>query len=177
MQRFVETRAGGERGIRAITTYKGDGVWAALAQGAWSRDLFDAALATCLNPTPGDMRANCRSAQADDLHGSPTAFVLEHADGLRTTHVLLQGHIEDFGLAIRQRDGTLHTNRWEAGDARDFYGHFGALNAKIQAMFLTGQPAAPIERTLLTTMTVASCLHALATPGVRIETPHLLVAY
>jgi hypothetical protein len=173
----TEDRGGGERGIRAITVYKGDDVWAAMEQGAWSRELFDAALAACQNPAPGDMRENCRKPSSYDDHGSPTAFVLEHDDGLRTAHVQLEGHIQDFGLAVRQSNGTVHTNRWEEGSAQSFYGHFAALDAKIQAMFLTGQPPAPIERTLLTTMTIASCMHALATPGIRIETPHLHVTY
>jgi hypothetical protein len=177
MQTFVETRIGGETGIVAITAYKGDDVWAAMDADAWSRDLFDAALTTCADVTPGDMRENCKRASPYDRHGSPTAFVLEHADGLRTTHVLLDGHIHDFALAVRERDGTVHANRWEAGDSDVFYAHFAALDAKIQDMFLTGQLPAPIERTLLTTMTIASCMHALDTPGVRIETPHLHVVY
>jgi len=177
MQGFIETRAGGESGIQAITTYTGDRVWDALETGAWSRDLFDAALATCLDPTPGDMHENCRAAKADDLYGSPSALCLEHADGLRTTHVLLAGHIHDFGLAIRQSNGSVHTNRWEEGSAHSFYGHFAALDAKIQDMFLTGRSPVPIERTLLTTLTIASCMHAFGTPGARIETPQLHIAY
>lgn len=194
MQRFVETRAppdprsealgtriedrgGGERGIQALTVYVGDDVWAAMERGAWSRELFDRALATCQKTAPGDVRENCRQPSPYDNHTGPTAFVLEHADGLRTTHVQLEGHIEDFGLALRTRDGAIHANRWEAGDAQSFHGHFATLNAKIQDMFLTGLPPAPIERTFLTTMTIASCMHALETPGVRIETPHLRVAY
>jgi len=177
MQRFVETRAGGESGIRSITVYKGDDVWAAMEQGAWSRELFDAALAACPSALPGDVRENCRKPSPYDDLGSPTAFVLEHTDGLRTAHVQLEGHIQDFGLAIRQSNGTLHTNRWEEGKPESFYGHFAALDAKIQTMFLTGQPPAPIERALLTTKTIASCMHALATPGMRIETPDLHLAY
>jgi hypothetical protein len=175
MQRFVETRARGESGIRAVTTYAGDAVWEAMDQGAWSRDLFDAALATCERVSSGDVRENCRKPSPYDDLASPTAFVFEHADGLRTAHIQLQGHIEDFGLAIRRRDGAVHANRWEEGGPKSFYGHFAALDAKIQDMFLTGQPPAHIERALLTTMTIASCMHALATPGLRIETPHLLI--
>lgn len=177
MQAFVETRAGGERGIQAITTYRGDAVWEAMAQGAWSRDLFDAALAACRNVKPGDMRDNARQPSSHDPWGNPTAFVFEHADGLRTAHIQLDGHIEDFAIAIRRRDGAIHANRWEAGGREDFYGHFAALDAKIQEMFLTNRSPAPIERTLLTTMAIAACMQALTTPGQRIETPQLQIAY
>ncbi len=177
MQSFVETRAGGESGIRAVTTYKGNDLWSALESGAWSRDLFEAALATCTHVEPGDMRENCRQAEPRDGHGSPVAFCFEHADGLRTTHVLLAGHIEDFGFALRTEDGTIHANRWEAGGPHDFYHHFAVLDANIQQMFLTGEPPIPIERTLLTTKQIAAAMGALSTPGERVETPGLMIAY
>ncbi|PJF48220.1 MAG: hypothetical protein D6709_03970 [Chloroflexi bacterium] len=177
MQAFIETRAGGERGIRAITTYRGDGVWEAMARGAWSRDLFEAALAACQSVTPGDVRANARRSSSHDPWGSPTAFVFEHTDGLRTAHIQLEGHVEDFAIAILQSNGAIHANRWEAGDSEDFYGHFAALDAKIQEMFMTGHAAEPIERTLLTTMTIAACMQALTTPGRRVDTPQLQIAY
>ena len=177
MQRFIETRAGGESGISALTAFRGEAVWEAMERGAWSRDLFDAALAACEHVMPGDARENCHRTSTHDPWGSPTAFVLEHADGLRTAHIQLEGHIEDFGLALRRRDGAIHANRWEAGGPEDFYGHFAALDAKIQEMFLTGRAPAPIERTLLTTMTIATCMQALAKSGQRIGTPHLQISY
>ncbi|BCX04059.1 MAG: hypothetical protein KatS3mg053_1997 [Candidatus Roseilinea sp.] len=178
MQAFVEARAGGERGIRAITAYRGDDVWEAMAQGVWSRDLFEAALATCQNVAPGDMRQNAhRSPSPHDPWGSPTAFVFEHADGLRTAHIQLDGHIQDFAIAIQRRDGKIHADRWAAGGPEDFYGHFAALNAKIQEMFLTGRAPVPIERNLLTSVAIAACMQALTIPGQRIETPRLQIAY
>jgi hypothetical protein len=178
MQAFVETRAGGERGIQAVTAHRGDDVWEAMAQGVWSRDLFEAALAACRSVTPGDMRENARRAPSPhDPWGSPTAFVFEHADGLRTAHIQLDGHIQDFAIAIRRRDGEIHAHRWEAGGPNDFYGHFAALDAKIQEMFLTRRAPVPIERTLLTSMAIAACMQALTTPGQRIETPGLQIAY
>jgi len=177
MQRFIETRAGGESGISAVTALHGEAVWEAMERGAWSRDLFDAALAACERVMPGDVRENCRCTSSHDPWGSPTAFVLEHADGLRTAHIQLEGHVEDFGLALRRRDGAIHANRWEAGGPEDFYGHFAALDAKIQEMFLTGRAPAPIERTLLTTLTIATCMQALAKAGQRIDTPNLQISY
>lgn len=188
MQAFVETRAGGERGIRAITTYTGDAVWEALAAGAWSQSLFDKALAACTRVSPGEMRDNCRKASPYDAFSYPNAFVLEHADGLRTSHIQLEGHIQDFGLAIRrhssndgsddnQSAGVVHANRWDEGGPETFFGHFATFSARIQAMFLTGRPPVNIARNLLTTMSAEACLHALATPGARIATPQLMISY
>jgi hypothetical protein len=167
MQAFVETRAGGETGIAAITTYRGDAVWAAMEQGAWSRELFEVALRACVHVKEGDVRANCQ----------PVAFCFEHTDGLRTTYVLLEGHIQDFAFALRTAGGQIHANRWEAGDFDNFFGHFATLNHQIEEMFLTGRASVPIERTLLTTLSIATAMHALATPGVRIPTPQLQIAY
>ena len=182
MQAFVETRSGGETGISALTTYKGDDVWKAMENGAWSGDLFQAALETCTSARPGDIRQNCRVAEPYDGNGSPLAFCFEHVDGLRTTHVLLAGHIEDFAFAIRARDdqangAQIHAARWEAGGPDQFHGHFGTLDAKIQEMFLSGKASVPIARTLLTTKMIAAALQALQSPSRRVETPQLSIAY
>ncbi len=183
MQSFVESRAGGESGIRAVTAYSGEAVWSAMENGAWSSDLFEAALGTCISAQPGDLRENCRRANPYDGNGSPVAFCFEHADGLRTTHVLLAGHIEDFAFALRARnpqsnDPQIHANRWELGEAAaEFHGHFATLDARIQEMFISDQAPVPIERTLLTTKMIATALQALQTPGRRIETPQLAIAY
>ena len=55
VQSLIEKRKGGESGILAITAYEGDAVWDAMANGAWSRELFDATLAACPFKASGDM--------------------------------------------------------------------------------------------------------------------------
>jgi hypothetical protein len=176
MAALIERRAGGEAGISSVTAYRGEQVWQAMEAGAWSTDLFEAALAAVKNKSAGEMRANCR-AYASGAFESPLAFCMEHVDGLRTTHVLLNGHVEDISYALRTEDGAIHANRWEAGDFGNFHGHFAKLSSDIEQMFLTGQPPVPIERTLLTTLTVATWMEALQRPGERVETPELQIAY
>jgi hypothetical protein len=44
-------------------------------------------------------------------------------------------------------------------------------------MFLTGKPTYPVERTLLTTGLVATAVDSLHREQVRIDTPHLDIAY
>lgn len=104
------------------------------------------------------------------------------ATGLRTAHVLLAGHIEDFAFAVRAQDSRnrhaqVHAGCWESGGPDQFYGHFGTLDAQIQEMFLNGQAPVAIERTLLTTKMLAAAMHGLALPGQRINTPQLAIAY
>jgi hypothetical protein len=48
--------------------------------------------------------------------------------------------------------------------------------SKVEEMFLTGKPADPVERTLLTSGILAAAMKSL-TVGKRLETPQLAVRY
>lgn len=169
-QCVLETRAGGECGVRALRVITGADVWQALAGSEFPLALLDSALATVQNAKPGDMRDNCNG-------GAPALIAIERVDGLREWHVYLNGHLSDFALAVRTSDGTLHAGRWAAGDAHDFYHHFAVLNSNIERMFLSGSAPVPVQRTLLTTLTIARIMNGLTQPGVRIETPDLHISY
>jgi hypothetical protein len=180
MQSLIEQRPGGAAGIRAVRAYAGEAVWNALDRGEWSRDLFDAALAQVRGTPPGpDVRANCYPNPEFPGQPSPIAFCLEHADGLRSTHVLLHGHLSEFTFALRGAENEIRAggSRSSWGGPDTFFGHFASLNAAIETMFLTGEAPVPIERTLLTTKTIAACLRALRTRGEVIPTPGLLIPY
>jgi hypothetical protein len=175
MQSIFEKRPGGERGIRTITAFAGAQVWEAMDNGAWPRSLFDAALAAIPDAKPGDPRINCAGTTE---HGpSPTAFLIERIDGLREAHVNLNGHISDFAIAVETAKGAIHANRWEAGGFDTFFHHFAVLNTQIERMFLENKAPVPVERTLLTSMTIERCMHALRQPGVLFETPDLQISY
>jgi glutamate-1-semialdehyde 2,1-aminomutase len=164
-----------------VFAYSGEGVWDAMGRGEWSRELFDAALAQARHAAPGDPRPNCRPNPEFPAMPSPVAFVLEHADGLRSAHIMLHGHLSDFTFALRLKGagGGIRAgcSLIAAGDAGNFYGHFATLDRVIEDMFLTGEPPVPIERTLLTTKTIAACMKALRTPGKAMPTPELAIAY
>jgi hypothetical protein len=53
----------------------------------------------------------------------------------------------------------------------------GVLMSKVESMFLTGKPASPIDRTLLTSGMVAGAIQSLAAGQKRLETPHLNMRY
>jgi hypothetical protein len=180
MQSLIEQQPGGAAGIRAVRAYAGEAVWNALDRGEWPRDLFEAALAQVRGAPPGpDVRANCCPNPEFLGQPNPIAFCLEHADGLRSSHVLLHGHLSDFTFALRSAENAIHAgcSRSSWGGTDTFFGHFASLNAAVETMFLTGRAPVPIERTLLTTKTMAACLRALRTPGETIETPGLLISY
>src|SRR5579864_2475937 len=54
---------------------------------------------------------------------------------------------------------------------------FNPLVNNMEKMFLTGKPAYPVERTLLTTGLTAAGVESLYRKQVRYETPHLDVKY
>lgn len=116
LQSFVERRAGGEVGLRAVTMLEGEQVWAAGREGRWSSKLLDFAIAHgqqtlvgnrkytaptyAVAPgrpedfdfTSGEMtEANPRGMKSDPTGGAegPYAFVFEYADGFRATQLHL----------------------------------------------------------------------------------------
>jgi len=54
---------------------------------------------------------------------------------------------------------------------------FSPLVNNMEAMFLTGKPTYPVERTLLTTGLTAAGVESLYRDQVRCDTPHLAVRY
>ena len=174
LQSIIEGRKGGESGIMSITAYTGDAVWEAMDKGLWSRDLFAFTLATAITAREGDYRQNCR----EQGRHPPVAFVMEHEDGHRSTQIMLEGHIQDFIAGVRLRgDPLLRAAPANLIGLNDFVRHFARLDREIQKFFLTRQSPVALERHLLTTLEVATWMHALKQPGQRMETPHLRIAY
>jgi hypothetical protein len=179
LQSQVARRRGGESGIASVTTYFGDGFWQALSDGVWSEDLFETAIKAAVNSKQGHYRDNV------SLHGvtekqshNPAAFVFNHLDGLKTSHLFLHGHIQDFALAIHEKDGAIYTGcDSSASGHATFFRHFAILSVHIEEFMLTGKSPFPIEHYLLSTIALNSAVEALATPGRLIETPQLNYSY
>src|SRR5439155_3642752 len=55
LQSLVEARRGGEPGIARVTFLQGDALWKAAADGRWSKDLADAAMAAELGKKPASL--------------------------------------------------------------------------------------------------------------------------
>jgi hypothetical protein len=179
LQSLVARRAGGESGIESVTSYSGDGYWEAQEAGIWSSDLLEAALETTTNCVPGAYRDNLRRTSLEGgLPHHPAALCFQHCDGLRTSHLFMEGHVSDFTVAVRQGNGAIRSccNHYCTG-ADLFFRHFATLNAHIEEFMLTGKSPYPLEHYLLCTMALNAGVRALAAPGQRIETPELNVPY
>jgi len=162
LQCMVERRRGDETGIVAVQCLEGPAVW---ESDAWDRALFDASIKHVEAKEDGDIKTLCEN---------PALFVMEYADGLKTSTLMLNGFMKGWGYAAR-RNGKVEGMRILLPD--NPHGHFSYLSLNIQQMFLTGKPQYPVERTLLITGALEALLDSRYQGQVRLETPHLNIAY
>jgi hypothetical protein len=165
LQCMIERRRGGESGVVAVTCLEGDAVWEAARAGLWSSDLAEAAWST-IEETPTDGVTGCPN---------PAIFLIEYVDGTRGAVLMLDEYIADFAYAARMEDGIIATEVYlQSGDP---HCHFSYLSLNVEEMFVTGVPTYPVERTLLTTGVLEAALDSRHQGHIRLETPHLVVAY
>jgi hypothetical protein len=182
MQCMVERREGGESGVRWVQMLEGDAVWDAGAQGVWSETLLEAALARSDSPqglTLADGRPQdlWGSGELRRLVDNPAAYLIEYRDGLRATLLMLTGGIADFCFAGRRADTgeTISTQFLLTPGENVTYS--SCLVRKIEEMIESGVAPLPVERTLLVSGMLESCLASRIQGNVRLETPHLAVEY
>jgi len=103
-------RKGKPQGVKSVTYPEGDAVWRAADQGVWSWELLRHALGRSHTVNPGDIKQNTRdfaapaTRDAATILDRPVAFVVDYADGLRATALILNGHIDDITVAVRLND-------------------------------------------------------------------------
>jgi hypothetical protein len=175
MQAMVESRAGGESGIKEVEFFDGDRLWTAADEGRWSAELADAARATDPDPArPGALRQLVQAGRfRQKIHG----ILVTYKDGLR-------------GMVLNAARDSTH---WHfacklAGDpkpkATSFYvgpwenrNLFRALAHAIQEFFRNRRAPLPIERTLLTTCALNAAMESRFRGQKPVTTRHLDVAY
>jgi hypothetical protein len=181
LQSLVVRRANGETGVESVTAYYGDSFWEAEKAGVWAAGLREAALEQARNRAPGHYRSNLQGPEPPQPFGGkwPAAFCFTHRDGLRSTHLMLDGHVRDWAVAVREKSGSVHAgcSRCSITGKASFYAHFAALNAKIEEFMRTGKSPFPVEHYLLGTLAIGAAVHALAQPGEPLATPDLALPY
>ena len=172
LQSFVEKRAGGEKGIRAVTALEGEAAWKAAEAGRWRIDLLEAALAT-LPYVQGPPRGLAALEAADP---QALVYLIEYTDGFRAAVYMSRRLARDFAFAARAkgRAEPVATRALLLKPQRD---HFSFFCNHIEVMFRTGAPSYPVERTLLTTGVLEAAMKSRFAAR-REETPHLArIAY
>jgi hypothetical protein len=158
----------------------GNAVWDAAARSLWSKELLRSALSrsdTPLGLSLKDGRTQDLTAEGvlASLVPHAAAYVIEYRDGLRATMLMLDGALRDFNFAARVTGhGVLSTQFLLTPEPNVTYS--ACLVSKIEEMFITRRAPYPIERTLLTSGMLESCLDSKQNSQ-RLETPHLSVAY
>jgi hypothetical protein len=183
-QCMVERRKGGERGVRWVQSWRGEKFWEAMQAGAWSRQLMEAALCRSHTLKPAREGFNDIMPTMEDMRRmvkDPVAYVYEHADGLKSSMLLMTGLVEDFNFAasIQGRAKPFSTQMYlPMPPARtSLASFFSPLVNHMERLFLTGKPGYPLERTLLTTGLTAAGVESLYREQKRFDTPHLGISY
>lgn len=181
-QCMSERRRGGERGVRAVQMLQGAAVcdWLQAHPATW--ELVRSALARSFSvrPPAGDTFGLPEMAWLRENAAGFSLNHVEHVDGFRTSMVLLNGLVQDFTYAGRLRDGgTLSCQMHLPMPPRlsTLASFFSPLVHHIERMILTGEAPYPIERTLLTSGLTQAGVESLHRGSLRLETPHLDVAY
>ncbi|HEY3742158.1 MAG TPA: hypothetical protein VGL53_20035 [Bryobacteraceae bacterium] len=184
IQCMVERRNGGESGVKWIQAYRGPNFWQALKDGVWPRELMNAALCRSHTLTPAKPGFNDVFPSDEDMQRlvkDPVAYRYEHADGLKSTMLLMNGLVRDFNFAafVEGQRRPFSTQMYlPMPDGRTTLAtFFSPLVNNMEKMFLTGKAVYPIERTLLTTGLTAAGVESLYRKQERFETPHLNIRY
>jgi len=181
LQCMVERRRGGETGVKAVQLLAGDAVWKAGEEGRYSKELLTAALSrsdTPLGLTEKDGRTQdlVASGELQKLAKNPAAYFIEYRDGLKATMFMLDGALKDFNFAARLKGGQVWSTQFLlTPDPNVTYS--ACLMHKAEQMFETGSAPYPVERTLLVSGVLESCLTSKVQNQARLETPQLAVQY
>ena len=181
LQCMVERRRGAETGVKAVQLLEGDAVWQAGDQGRWSKELLTDALSrsdTPLGLTVKDGRTQdiAHSGELPKLAKNPWAYFIEYADGFRATLLMLDGALRDFNFAARVKGLGIVSNQFLLTPEPNVT-YSACLIGKVEEMFSTGKAPYPVERTLLTSGMLESCLTSRLQGHQRLVTPHLNVSY
>jgi hypothetical protein len=182
MQCMLERRRGGETGVAAVQMIEGDAVWAAGDAGRWSWRLLEAALSRSDSPlglteTDGRTQNLIATGELKRLVEKPAAYFIEYADGLKATLLMLNAAVKDFLFAAKLagEETPLSTQFLLTPGQNVTYS--ACTVGKIEEMFVSGVAPYPVERTMLVSGMLESCLTSRLEGGVRLETPALRVGY
>ena len=181
LQCMLERRKGGETGVGAVQMIEGEAVWKALEARQISRDLLVSALSRSDTPqgqtiVDGRTQDLVTKGELPKLVKNPAAYFLEYRDGLKATLLMLNGAVKDFTFAARVKGAGVQSTQFFLSPEPNVT-YSACLVSKIEELFETGKAPYPVERTLLVSGVLESCLTSRFEGQKRLETPHLDVRY
>ena len=182
MQCMLERRRGGESGVKSVQLIEGDTVWKAGEEGRWSKELLSSALSRSDSPlgltvTDGRTQDLVYSGEIRRITPHPAAYFIEYRDGLKATLLMVEGAVKDYMFSARLKGArdTVSTQFFLSPVPNVTYS--ACLVNKIEEMFATGAAPYPVQRTLLVSGILESCLTSKVQGHEKLETPHLDVRY
>lgn len=175
LQSMIESRRGGEAGVKQVQFLTGDALWKAADDGLWSRELADAAMSAELGPGQLPIQELCNSNQLGS--GAPHGVLVTYRDGLRAIALKVGDSAMRWNFAgqlkgeQQPRATAIYVGPWQNRNL------FKALSHAIQTFFREGQAPYPVERTLLVTGILDAEMDSRYQGGVSVDTPQLDVAY
>jgi|AP95_1055475.scaffolds.fasta_scaffold04877_4 hypothetical protein len=174
LQCMIERRRGGESGVISVQCLEGEEVWRSRDRGEWSGELAEAACAAIRNKPEGAPGSTPGSTMEEHAK-EPAVFLVEHADGLKTATLMLNGYVSDFAYAGRV-NGDIQGVEFFLQNEGPF-AHFSYLCMNVQKFMLTRVAPYPPERTLLTTGIIDAAMNSRFEGHRVVETPDLAIAY
>ncbi len=179
LQCMVERRGRGETGVKAVQMIEGDEVWKSTR---YSKDLLVSALSRSDTPLglpvdDGRTIDLVGSGELPKLVKNPAAYFIEYRDGLKATLLMLNGALKDFNFAARLQGPQRIESTQFLLTPEPNVTYSACLMHKVEEMFATGVAPYPVDRTLLVSGILESCLTSRHQGQSRLETPHLDVKY
>ncbi len=171
MQCLLERRKGGETGVKSVQAVQGDAIWQAERDGRWSKGLLDAMVEAAPLPNGG------KGPRPAEMAKDAVFYLIEYRDGTKAAVAMNTGFAHDFCCAVSIKGSDKPFAVTFLAQEGPPFAHFEHLLRAIEHMLHTGQPAYPVERTLLTTGILDATLHSLAEKNRRLDTSQLAVAY
>jgi hypothetical protein len=182
LQCMVERRRGGETGVKAVQLLEGDAVWKAGDEGRYSKALLTSALSRSDTPlgltvTDGRTQDLVASGQLRELAKRPAVYFIEYRDGLKAAMLMLDGAIKDFNFAARLSGVQQLQSTQFLLTPEPNVTYSACLMHQVEQMIESGVAPYPVDRTLLVSGMLESCLTSKLQDHGRLETPHLNVVY
>ena len=156
-----------EKGVRWVQSLPVSDLSRLMKESLIDPEVLDAALAAS--------QTN-RQAVLDAPPEDGAIFMIQYRDGLLAPVLMLPGKAQAISTAFKVQGGAVAATRLEER-VEPRYPHFAFLLKGIEQMFLTGRPAYPVERTLLSSGMLDGLLTSRHSGGQRIDTPHLAIEY
>ena len=175
-------RRGGETGVRSVQLIEGDAVWKAGDAGQWSWELLESALSRSdsiqgLTVRDGRTQNLVKNRAVKELVRHPAAYFIEYVDGTHATLLMLDGALNDYNFAARVRGMSEPLSCQFLLPPVPNVAYSECLMHQVETMIASGHAPYPVERTLLVSGILESCLDSKLQSHRRLDTPHLAVRY